>query len=592
LNAAESVGGKVFFPSGIYKISNIIVRSDIDSVEGAILKVYNTGGVGVIIGDGPEGANNLTIHLPQVLQSVQEWDGTVASGVAPTIVTDTGVKITHLRRSRLHCRMVKNFSRGFAIEPSGDQSVAYNEIHLGQSFNNAIGLTIRPSGSAWANENWFYGGQFAINSNEHPPGNSQAIGTRHIAIYDGGVSTPNNNSFFGASLEGRVPEFNIYCEGILNTWYSPRLESAGEAPRIWWNNGANRNIINNGYSVGNATILESGGGYANIINTPNNSTGDMKWAADGVNGYLTLQYTGGDYPVLSILPYTGGNINSSVRSTDYSWQFKSWDFDGKQRTDANPRLHLEADTGRIYFGDGVYDPVVSGAYISRIGDALSIINLAGNGTIQFTGDTIPSVSSVYNLGTSAKRWLNVNADNVYAETLCGSLNVAYLTDIDGDEGEALVSDGAGALIFGIGRHYGGISVSGNAVATPIDSADTWYHFKEFHTNNPSKEVTPDFTKNHLIVLHSGDYMCTVSTCFEGSANDEIQLMVFSNSGAFEYGNVHGHRKLGTTGDIGSMTLHGAINCTAGDEIELWVRNDTSAQNITIQDCTMTLDRLS
>ncbi len=118
---------------------------------------------------------------------------------------------------------------------------------------------------------------------------------------------------------------------------------------------------------------------------------------------------------------------------------------------------------------------------------------------------------------------------------------------------------------------------------------------DFDTNGLSNRMTPDHTNDHITVVHSGVYKCTVCIAIVNVAAQAqtIEVSAWKNNGATEFANVTAHRTLvGGGGDKGSMSLCGLISLTAGDTIELWANTGTAAnRDVLFEDVTFTLMKM-
>ena len=131
--------------------------------------------------------------------------------------------------------------------------------------------------------------------------------------------------------------------------------------------------------------------------------------------------------------------------------------------------------------------------------------------------------------------------------------------------------------------YGGLSVSGNAVATTIGTGSTYVQVTVFATASPSADVTPSATTDDITIATAGDYLIGFNASLTaGNANNEYQLAVFVNNGVTQK-NLVSSRKVGGTGDVGSAGSGLPVTLAASDTVELWVQNITAGNNITVQD---------
>ena len=142
------------------------------------------------------------------------------------------------------------------------------------------------------------------------------------------------------------------------------------------------------------------------------------------------------------------------------------------------------------------------------------------------------------------------------------------------------------------KAYGSISFESNAVATTISgSASDWSSkviVDKFDTDGTSNAMTPAFGSNNLTIRRSGDYNLHASCSFSGTGNNVYSLAFFKNTGTTQIGK-RTTRKLGSGGDTGACNvLSGAVTLAAGDTVELYCQNETSAGDFTIEDCTFSV----
>ncbi len=150
---------------------------------------------------------------------------------------------------------------------------------------------------------------------------------------------------------------------------------------------------------------------------------------------------------------------------------------------------------------------------------------------------------------------------------------------------------AGDVTFsgaGSGLLCGEISVADNVTAMTPGTSFT--QVTAFDTNGISNDVTSDHTNDHLITNTAGNYMVVISLTVNNDevTAHEIDFQLFKNNGDTEFTNVHVHRSLAGSSDVGSVSMSGIIACAASDTIELWVQSDTAAKDIIVSDCTLSL----
>jgi hypothetical protein len=174
-------------------------------------------------------------------------------------------------------------------------SVGYNKIYLdGELVENLYGinfvLTPANKKSGWVNENNFYGGRFSL----HDEGRNPAgLGITPVGINipypDTTYHIPNNNRFWGPSIEGKITTVGgityttlaFTISGCSNVLYQPRTEGTMGG-------------VFTGNSTFNAAVLPPGIKYV-----------------DSVVGNL-LSWTNGNYDTFTS---AGSLISSAIEST-------------------------------------------------------------------------------------------------------------------------------------------------------------------------------------------------------------------------------------------------------------------------------------
>ncbi len=145
---------------------------------------------------------------------------------------------------------------------------------------------------------------------------------------------------------------------------------------------------------------------------------------------------------------------------------------------------------------------------------------------------------------------------------------------------------------GSGLAYAGLSVEGNAVATAIGVVSTWYQVTVFDTEDPNNVLDPVSGDSDITIELDGAYYVSVfASVFSAGTNQVYEMEVRRNNGVTRVLNVHADRKVAVGGDIGSFSGGGLVSLSAGDTVELWVQNKTSATDLTFEDVTLSIFQL-
>ena len=177
----------------------------------------------------------------------------------------------------------------------------------------------------------------------------------------------------------------------------------------------------------------------------------------------------------------------------------------------------------------------------------------------------------------------------------GDVSVVGITQL-GDGGVTnyteIEADGDVLFVGGGGLHFAEIWVKDNVAATPLNSSTGKVQYIHFINNGASNgDITPDHTNDHITIEVAGLYFCTLSIVVgnNAGASHVIDVSVWKNNGATEFLNVHAHRTLSASTDIGSISLSGVVNLAVNDTIELWLdTNRVVNTNVTVSDCTLSL----
>ncbi len=108
----------------------------------------------------------------------------------------------------------------------------------------------------------------------------------------------------------------------------------------------------------------------------------------------------------------------------------------------------------------------------------------------------------------------------------------------------------------------------------------------FDTNGESNNMTPDHAQDHITVVKAGKYKIDASISIKNSsgAAHVISLEMYKNNGTGVFNNIHAGRTLGTSTDVGNLTMSGLVDLAVNDTIEFWITSDSaSARTVTVED---------
>lgn len=303
---------------------------------------YTGTGTAVRVGDPSKANFRQRVNLPRIIHAGKTQNGWAQ--VAGSI----GVMLVNQYASIIDVPYVKYFECGLFVAGANGQGSQQNSIYVGQLDNNKINMRfgfLDPTG--WSNQNNIYGGRCSHNSNE----GAQVPGVTHVQ-FDKGANTVNNNNFFGTSLESpNVVEYHVVSMGATdNNFYGCRWENTNQP---------NRRVLSDGISRRNAVF---GGIYADTIVSVNTNGGSSFMVKSAVSetilnmsGGVPLHVQADGSGAAIALAVTGPNIMQDATknvAANYSWALSATTLRGKGTNEANPRVVIDATTGRISLGNG------------------------------------------------------------------------------------------------------------------------------------------------------------------------------------------------------------------------------------------------
>ena len=110
----------------------------------------------------------------------------------------------------------------------------------------------------------------------------------------------------------------------------------------------------------------------------------------------------------------------------------------------------------------------------------------------------------------------------------------------------------------------------------------------WNTDGAATNMTVDSTTGNDITADvGGRYIVMISVSFTGTGNKTYQLEIFKNGVASGFAV---DRKLGSGGDVGSVSIHGKFALVATDTIELYQSSSDGGPALTITEGQMVINR--
>lgn len=366
----------VAYAAGTIKCSGPVIIKD--SADLHLVTWIYTGGPGaaVQVGDGSV-LFRKRILLPAVIAGAKTNLGWAQ------VADSVGVKILNANACAIDGTRIANFETGLLVRGEG-AGCAYNAIRVAHLDNNKINQDISADATGWSNENSYFIGRFSFESAE----GALVAGTRCIRIQTA-ASIPNNNAWFGGSVEGNTAEYHLECAGGENRFMQMRWENGAAGCRVWWRSGGFRNVIDRGYDAHKINeTYEAGANPADVLT----GQGWRIRQSAGTQGVLQLENASSSvYPAITIMA-AGAAQAGTDPATGYACRLTANMLSLKRSTEAFDRIQLDAQNSRLYFGNGASALT---RYIGNLGTS----SLAVNG-----GNWCPGADATLDLGLSSFRW--------------------------------------------------------------------------------------------------------------------------------------------------------------------------------------------
>ena len=132
--------------------------------------------------------------------------------------------------------------------------------------------------------------------------------------------------------------------------------------------------------------------------------------------------------------------------------------------------------------------------------------------------------------------------------------------------------------------YGGLNTSGGTTEQTLSANVP--EILVLEDAGLSDNTTPDPANNNIVLLHDGVYYVSFSCSFSGSSNSVVSMEVRINDLPTV---ILGTRKIGTGGDVGSMTFGYCVFANKSDNFSIWVKSDST--NITVVDALFFVNKI-
>lgn len=144
--------------------------------------------------------------------------------------------------------------------------------------------------------------------------------------------------------------------------------------------------------------------------------------------------------------------------------------------------------------------------------------------------------------------------------------------------------------------YGGIMVEGNAVVTPISVIDTYTKVEVFDTDLTSEQFEVNSGNNTLDAPFAFDCQIIVTVraqAGEAGLGTTYSFQIFSDAGVTEVEGLFGQIEVsaGMPSGAETITIQAIVSLEAGDQLGLFVKDETSTRDALIINCSITGNRV-
>lgn len=296
-------------------------------------------GIAVSLGtDAYPSPEAIIAYLPTVRKNVTYWSSSLTG-------TDVGIRMIGIRASEIHIGHVRGFSIGvLATGGLANVAFAWNSVHIRMLDNNKINLKISDGGAGYANENTWFLGQLSMDSNF----GTNITGARHIFLEATPTvqSVPNNNRFYGGSIEGDGPQWQVEVNGCYNAFYNMRWEAVH--PKAYFNGAiAVGNLIHYGYRAHAIEFTQANGAFDNHVMT--------EWfmaleGGAGASGVIRVaNTTGNSSPAVSVADASLSPMTANM-ATGWRTALSGDAISAKALADTDFAVRLNT-SGKVEFGN-------------------------------------------------------------------------------------------------------------------------------------------------------------------------------------------------------------------------------------------------
>lgn len=142
--------------------------------------------------------------------------------------------------------------------------------------------------------------------------------------------------------------------------------------------------------------------------------------------------------------------------------------------------------------------------------------------------------------------------------------------------------------------YAELNNEGNGTAVTISASSSNFSNKvqvAFATANPTEQgLDANNTQEDITVGIDGIYFVNATLSVSGAGNDQLSFAVFANNGATQL-TARSTFKLDSAGAVTNVVCSGIVSLFATNTLEVWIQNETSSSDCTVEDAAFSAFRV-
>ncbi len=361
---------------------------------------------------------------------------------------------------------------------------------------------------------------------------------------NGVIALPDGNSYYVTS------QIDLAGNRLQSSSGTAILGPSSETARLYSTLGSGVPLISGIHSLSLRNISLEVNSIANHIDLDGsqNSTAAIDWM--GTNFY-------------------GGKIGTVK-------QFSNIIFQGGAVFNLRDGITIEGTIGTVAFEGSIFSSIESGGTYITIPSGTTI---SRRFRTMYSSMIVPSGATGINFATGA----SVPTESYFLDTVNFSGAGDYIAGVDYDDNKANFSNCRGIPNSNsIGQYY----ISDNAVATTISNTADFFKGVAATTSGPYNQKFTDgnnrLTYNGLI---QRTFLIEATVSVTGTSNNIVKFRIAKNGTTIQSSQVS--TTLPAGGRSENVSIQAMVEMGFGDYVEIFVRNETSSNNVILTDINLT-----